>query len=52
MVEEVKSWIRDNSTLVYFLIAQLIAVGGAGAAIIAYSVKLETQSPHDGNAWR
>jgi ERCC4-type nuclease len=43
MVESAKSWIRENSTLVYFLIAQVIAIGTAASAIIAYSVKLETR---------
>ena len=43
MVEEVKSWVRDNSTLIYFLIAQFIALGAAGASILAYMVKLETR---------
>jgi exopolysaccharide biosynthesis protein len=43
MVEKATSWIKDNSTLVVFLIAQLLAVGTAAAAIIAYSVKLETR---------
>ncbi len=43
MVESAKSWIRENSTLVYFLIAQLVAVGGGAAALIAYSVRLETR---------
>jgi hypothetical protein len=38
-----KSWIRDNSALVYFLIAQAIAIGAAGVSIIAYSVRLETR---------
>ena len=53
---ELKSWVRENSTLVYFLIAQAIAIGAAGVSIIAYSVKLETRvntlevrgSPHLG----
>jgi hypothetical protein len=40
---ELKSWIRDNSALVYFLIAQAIAIGAAGVSIIAYSVRLETR---------
>ena len=38
-----KTWIQTNSTLVYFLIAQAIAVGGGAAALIAYSVRLETR---------
>jgi hypothetical protein len=43
MVEEARSWFRQNSTLIYFLIAQAIAVGGGAAALIAYSVRLETR---------
>lgn len=43
MVETAKSWIRENSTLVYFLIAQLIAIGAAAASILSYSVRLETR---------
>ena len=42
-MSELKSWVRENSTLVYFLIAQLIAIGGGAAAMIAYSVRLETR---------
>ena len=38
-----KSWFRENSTLIYFLIAQLLAIGTAGASILAYMVKLETR---------
>ena len=37
------SWVKENSTLIYFLVAQLIAVGGGAAALIAYSVRLETR---------
>ena len=40
---ELKSWVRENSTLVYFLIAQAIAIGAAGVSIITYSVRLETR---------
>ena len=43
MVEEVKSWVKQNSTLIYFLVAQAIAVGGGAAWLIAYSVRLETR---------
>jgi len=43
MVETAKSWIKENSTLVYFLIAQLIAIGAAAASILSYSVRLETR---------
>jgi uncharacterized coiled-coil protein SlyX len=38
-----KAWFRDNSTLIVFLIAQLVAFGTAGASILAYMVKLETR---------
>jgi hypothetical protein len=52
----VRSWVRDNQTLVYFLIAQLIAVGAATLSMTAYMVRLETRvstlevrgSPHLG----
>jgi hypothetical protein len=43
MVEQAKSWIKENSTLVLFLVGQLIAMGAAAATILAYSVKLETR---------
>ena len=51
-----KPWFNENQALVYFLVAQSIAVVAAGASIIAYSVRLETRvttlevrgSPHLG----
>jgi hypothetical protein len=43
MVEQARSWIRENSSLAVFLVAQLLALGAGAAAIIAYSVKLETR---------
>jgi hypothetical protein len=43
MVTQLRSWLQDNHTLVVFLGAQLVAMGAAAAAIIAYSVKLETR---------
>ena len=43
MIEPIKSWFQDNQTMVLFLAAQAIAIGTAGAAILAYSVKLETR---------
>jgi len=43
MVEEVRSWVRENSTLVYFLIAQMLAFGAAAASILTYAVKLENR---------
>jgi len=43
MVDEVKSWMKENSALVYFLIAQMIAIGAGAASVLAYMVKLETR---------
>ena len=40
---QLKGWVRENSTLVYFLIAQMIAIGAGAASILAYSVRLETR---------
>ena len=38
-----KSWFQNNQTLVYFLVAQAIALGAVAVSIIAYSVRLETR---------
>lgn len=43
MVEQARSWIKENSSLALFLIAQLLAIGAAAASILAYSVRLETR---------
>lgn len=43
MVEQAKTWFRENSTLIYFLIAQVLAIGAASASMLAYMVKLETR---------
>jgi uncharacterized coiled-coil protein SlyX len=40
---ELKVWVRENATLVYFLIAQTIAIGAAVLSMTAYMVKLETR---------
>jgi uncharacterized coiled-coil protein SlyX len=40
---ELKSWLRENQTLVYFLVAQAIAIGAAVLSITAYMVRLETR---------
>jgi hypothetical protein len=56
MVEGAKNWMKENSTLLYFLIAQAIALGTAGMSMTAYMVRLETRvntletrgSPHLG----
>ena len=38
-----KEWIKENNTLVYFLIAQAIAIGAATLSMTAYMVRLETR---------
>lgn len=38
-----RSWLRENATLVGFLVAQAIAVGALIISIIIYAVKLETR---------
>jgi hypothetical protein len=43
MVEQARSWIKENTSLVVFLAAQIITMGAGAAWIIAYSVKLETR---------
>lgn len=43
MVEGAKGWIKENQTLVYFLIAQAIAICTVGVSVIAYMVRLETR---------
>ena len=40
---ELKSWVRENSTLVYFLIAQAIALISGGAWGLSYMVNLENR---------
>ena len=56
MMTTARSWIKENQTLVYFLIAQGIAIGAAVLSMTAYMVRLETRvatletrgSPHLG----
>ena len=43
MVEGVRSFLREHHGLVVFLGAQIVALGAGAAAMIAYSVKLETR---------
>ena len=38
-----KTWFHNNQTLVYFLIAQAVAISTTGVSLIAYMVKLETR---------
>lgn len=56
MVEAAKSWLKENSTLVYFLLAQAGALISFGAWGLSYMVNLENRvatmeirgSPHLG----
>lgn len=56
MVEGAKSWLKENSTLVYFLIGQAILIGGGAFSLTTYMVQLEERvktlevrgSPHLG----
>ena len=43
MVEDARSFFRQNQTLILFLVAQFIAIGGGAAAMLAYFTKLETR---------
>jgi hypothetical protein len=38
-----RSWVRENATLLYFLIGQAIAIGAAVLSMTAYMVRLETR---------
>jgi Tfp pilus assembly protein PilO len=40
-VTELKTWLQTNSTLVYFLIAQFVFVGGLAFSGYGYMVRLE-----------
>jgi hypothetical protein len=43
MVETAKSWLKENSTLIYFLIAQGVFIGGLAFSGYGYMVKLESR---------
>ena len=43
MMMVARSWLKENSTLVYFLIAQFLAIGAAVLSMTAYMVRLETR---------
>jgi hypothetical protein len=43
MMTSVKSWFHDNQALVYFLVAQGVAIGAAVLSVTAYMVKLESR---------
>ena len=56
MMTSVRSWFSDNQALVYFLVAQGVAIGAAVLSMTAYMVELEARvnilevrgSPHLG----
>jgi hypothetical protein len=43
MMTTARSWLKENQTLVYFLIAQGFAFGTAAISMTAYMVRLETR---------
>jgi len=43
MVENAKSFFRENSTLFYFLFAQSIVLVGAGASVLTYFTRLDVR---------
>ena len=43
MMTIARSWVKENATLVYFLIAQAIALVSLGAYGLSYMVRLETR---------
>lgn len=43
MMEKARSWFHDNQTLVYFLVAQVLALAAAGLSMTAYMVRLEAR---------
>ena len=40
---EIKGWLRENSTLVYFLVAQAFGIGAAVLSMTAYMTRLESR---------
>jgi uncharacterized coiled-coil protein SlyX len=43
MMTAVRSWFKDNSTLVGFLVAQAVAAAAVAVSLITYSVNLENR---------
>jgi hypothetical protein len=43
MMTSMKSWFHENHSLVYFLVAQAVAIGAVVLSITAYMVRLETR---------
>ena len=47
---ELEAWVRANSTLVYFLIAQAIRIGAAVLSMTAYMTNLENRVANSRNS--
>lgn len=43
MIDTARSWLKENATLVYFLVGQAVAIGAMVLSITAYMVRLETR---------
>lgn len=43
MIDKVRSWVSENTTLLIFLVGQALAIATAGVAFTAYMVRLETR---------
>jgi hypothetical protein len=43
MMTTAHSWVKENSTLLYFLVAQMFALVSGGAYGLSYMVRLETR---------
>jgi hypothetical protein len=43
MVNGARTWLKENQTLVYFLVGQAIALAAMLVSLIAYSVRLESR---------
>jgi hypothetical protein len=42
-MSQLREWVQSNSTLVYFLAAQLFAGLTAGVAVVTYTVRMENR---------
>lgn len=43
MIDQARSFFRDNQTLIFFLIAQAVAIGTVGITFISYMTNLEAR---------
>ena len=43
MIDKARSWFNDNQALVYFLVAQTIAIATMVISLVSYMVRLETR---------